>query len=87
MGEMIREKKPKSKAKGWPTKTYRTWREFRVALNRHLAEPLPTNLWVVWEELLYSAAIHEPFSDGDIEFALHKIKRLRKMYANGKRKD
>ena len=61
---------------GCSVRTYKSWTSFKTALNARLPERLPDSLWSTLEEILFSAAIHPPFSDGDIEFALRKIKRL-----------
>lgn len=60
-------------------KRYKTWWEFKNALVGKLNEDLPQEMWALLEELLFSSSIHEPYSNGDIDFALRKIKRLKRI--------
>ena len=57
-------------------KQYDTEREFREEIERILELKIKYSVWVAISNFLYGAAIHAPYNDGDVEYALPKIKRL-----------
>ena len=64
---------PKTKAK------YKTEAQFRSRLEDILKLQIAENTWKFINDFLYGAAIHAPYSEGDIKYALPKIKRLLKL--------
>lgn len=55
---------------------YRNWAEFREALIER-GYNLSRRQWDLLSELLFASAIHAPYTEGDIEYAIKKIKRVR----------
>ena len=64
-------------------KRYETWAEFKQVLMLHLDDELPDVLWELIEDILFVAAIHAPFDDGDIEFSLQRIRKVRRAWRKG----
>lgn len=65
------------------TKVYYTWESFKLAIIETIKNnggrcDLTNNQWAFLEMLLFDEAVHEPYSSGDILFALKKIKKVRK---------
>ncbi|MAF43095.1 MAG: hypothetical protein CMI54_02850 [Parcubacteria group bacterium] len=56
-------------------KVYNTWADFTTALQSQVE--LTELEWKMLEEVLFSASIHAPFSKGDLDYALEKIKRIK----------
>ena len=57
---------------------YETWKEFKVALELRGVYLLPRQ-WRILGDWLFGCAVHEPFSDGDILFAMKIIKKIKSM--------
>lgn len=56
---------------------YNSWGTFKTALiNRGVV--LTLDQWDLLDEILFDGAIHAPYSSGDIEYALKKIRRVKK---------
>ena len=56
---------------------YKSWGSFKTALiNRGVS--LTPDQWELLDEILFSSAIHAPYSGGDIEYALKKIRKVKK---------
>ena len=56
---------------------YKSWGSFKRALiNRGVS--LTLDQWELLNEILFSSAVHEPYSSGDIEYALKKIRTVKK---------
>jgi len=56
---------------------YQTWKAFREFLKGQVHEPLPDCLWSILESILNFGAVHPPYGEGDIDFALKQIKSLK----------
>ena len=55
---------------------YKSWGSFKTALiNRGVV--LTLDQWELLDEILFSSAIHAPYSSGDIEYALRKIRKVK----------
>ena len=55
-----------------------TWLSFRLALERETGKNYPPYLWDMLRETLSWSAIHEPYSEGDIEIALKQVASIQK---------
>ena len=59
---------------------YESWREFRVALEQELGYELPPKFRRQLEESLFWAAIHVPFTEDDVEFAITMVNKMKRIW-------
>lgn len=59
---------------------YNTSKAFRAALEKRLQAEIPNELWDVIVEFLFIGAIHEPYSDGDVDFSLPIVRKFLKLF-------
>ncbi len=58
-------------------KIYHSWREFRPVLESRLFCNFTEAMWETLQDQLFWAAIHEPFTNGDIDIAVKMAQKLR----------
>ena len=63
------------------TRRYETSDEFKIALEEKLGYVISPELWDVIVEFLFVSAVHEPYSDGDVLFALPKIRKMIRLFS------
>jgi len=59
-------------------RSFQTWSGFRRAVEDVSRESLPDHFWDMLKETLSWASIHEPYSEGDIPFAVEQLKSLKR---------
>lgn len=59
---------------------YQTKKDFWEAVEIMLGKPLDNELKEIIYASLHDAAIHVPFSEGDVEYTVQSIKRLWKYF-------
>jgi len=64
---------------------YENDKEFKKALEAKLGFLISPKIWELLLEILYAYCLHEPYDDGDVEYAVKKIGRL--MHIDKKKRD